>query len=90
MTSMPGAIRRCIHILWPGKASEKTPREVVPSSLCEIPQNASRKRKEEEVHNFIMWALFFRTSFVRCNSWNYDIFFVCVNNNAFESRLNFT
>jgi hypothetical protein len=32
------------HILRPGKASEKTPKEVIPPSLCEISQNASRKK----------------------------------------------
>jgi hypothetical protein len=25
-----GAVRRCIHIVWPGKASEKTPRGFIP------------------------------------------------------------
>jgi hypothetical protein len=32
------------HILRPGKASEKTPKGVIPPSLCEISQNASRKK----------------------------------------------
>jgi hypothetical protein len=32
------------HILRPGKASEKTPKRVIPPSLCEISQNASRKK----------------------------------------------
>jgi hypothetical protein len=31
------------HILRPGKASEKTLKGVIPPSLCEILQNASRK-----------------------------------------------
>jgi hypothetical protein len=31
------------HILRPGKALEKTPKGVIPPSLCEISQNASRK-----------------------------------------------
>jgi hypothetical protein len=31
--------------LRPGKASEKTPKGVIPPSLCEISQNASRKKK---------------------------------------------
>jgi hypothetical protein len=31
------------HILRPGKASEKRPNGVIPPSLCEISQNASRK-----------------------------------------------
>jgi hypothetical protein len=31
------------RILRPGKASEKTPKGVIPPSLCEILQNASRK-----------------------------------------------
>jgi hypothetical protein len=35
------------HILRPGKASEKTPKGVIPPSLCEISQNASRKKKKE-------------------------------------------
>jgi hypothetical protein len=33
------------HILRPGKASEKTPKGVIPPSLCEISQNALRKKK---------------------------------------------
>jgi hypothetical protein len=33
------------HILRPGKASEKTPKGVIPPSLCEILQNASRKKR---------------------------------------------
>jgi hypothetical protein len=33
------------HILRPGKASEKTPKGVIPPSLCEISQNASREAK---------------------------------------------
>jgi hypothetical protein len=33
------------HILRPGKASEKTQKGVIPPSLCEISQNASRKNK---------------------------------------------
>jgi hypothetical protein len=30
------------HILRPGKASEKTPKELIPPSLSEISQNATR------------------------------------------------
>jgi hypothetical protein len=30
MTSIPGAVKRCTRILWPGKALEKTPRGVIP------------------------------------------------------------
>jgi hypothetical protein len=33
------------HILRPGKASEKTPKGVIPPSLCEILQNPSREKK---------------------------------------------
>jgi hypothetical protein len=43
------------HILRPGKASEKTPKGVIPPSLCEISQNASRKTNKKtlgEIHNF--------------------------------------
>jgi hypothetical protein len=36
---------KVIHILRPGKASEKTPKGVIPPSLCEISQNASREKK---------------------------------------------
>jgi hypothetical protein len=36
------------HILRPGKASEKTPKGVIPPSMCEISQNASRKKKDQE------------------------------------------
>jgi hypothetical protein len=32
------------HILRPGKASEKTPKGIIPPSLCEISQDASRKK----------------------------------------------
>jgi hypothetical protein len=32
------------QILRPGKASEKTPKGVIPPNLCEISQNASRKK----------------------------------------------
>jgi hypothetical protein len=32
------------HILRPGKASEKTPKGVIPPSLCEISHNTSRKK----------------------------------------------
>jgi hypothetical protein len=35
---------KVIHILKPGKASEKTPKGGIPPSLCEISQNASRKK----------------------------------------------
>jgi hypothetical protein len=40
------------HILRPGKASEKTPKGVIPPSLCEISQNASRKKNEEDSQTF--------------------------------------
>jgi hypothetical protein len=40
-----GAQAKVTHILRPGKASEKTPKGVIPPSLCEISQNASRKKK---------------------------------------------
>jgi hypothetical protein len=33
------------HILRPGKAPEKTPKGVIPPTLCEISQNASRKKR---------------------------------------------
>jgi hypothetical protein len=33
------------HILRPGKVSKKTPKGVIPPSLCEISQNASWKKK---------------------------------------------
>jgi hypothetical protein len=36
------------HILRPGKASEKTPKGVIPPSLREISQNASREKKAEQ------------------------------------------
>jgi hypothetical protein len=36
------------HILRPGKASEKTPKRVIPPSLCKILQNASRKKKSQD------------------------------------------
>jgi hypothetical protein len=34
------------HILRPWKASEKTPKGFIPPSLCEISQNASRKKRQ--------------------------------------------
>jgi hypothetical protein len=37
------------HILRPGKASEKTPKGVIPPSLCEISQKASRKKNEKKL-----------------------------------------
>jgi hypothetical protein len=37
------------YILRPGKALEKTPKGVIPPSLCEISQNASRKKKRDIV-----------------------------------------
>jgi hypothetical protein len=36
------------HILRPGKASEKTPKGVIPPRLCEISQNTSRKKKKKK------------------------------------------
>jgi hypothetical protein len=36
------------HILRPGKASEKTPKGVIPPSLYEISQNASKKKRDRE------------------------------------------
>jgi hypothetical protein len=41
MISMPGAVRRCIRFLWPVKASDKTPRGVIPPvcvKYCRTPQ----------------------------------------------------
>jgi hypothetical protein len=37
------------HILRPGKASEKTQKGVIQPSLCEISQNAIRKKKKKVV-----------------------------------------
>jgi hypothetical protein len=34
MTSVPGAVRRCTRLLWPGKALEKTQRGVVIPPVC--------------------------------------------------------
>jgi hypothetical protein len=39
------ALAKVTYILRPGKASEKTPKGVIPPSLCEISQNASRKKR---------------------------------------------
>jgi hypothetical protein len=44
----PVAQAKVTHILRPGKASEKTPKGVIPPSLCEISQNASRKKKNKK------------------------------------------
>jgi hypothetical protein len=41
---MAVAQAKVTHILRPGKASEKTPKGVIPPSLCEISQNVSRKK----------------------------------------------
>jgi hypothetical protein len=38
------------HILRSGKASEKTPKGVIPPSLCEILQNALRKKNITSRH----------------------------------------
>jgi hypothetical protein len=43
---MAVAQAKVTHILRPGKASEKTPKGVIPPSLCEISQNASRREKK--------------------------------------------
>jgi hypothetical protein len=43
------------HILRPGKASEKTPKGVIPPTLCEISQNASRKKMVTESKARNMW-----------------------------------
>jgi hypothetical protein len=39
-----GVTRKCTYILRPVKALEKTPREVISTSFCEISQNASWKK----------------------------------------------
>jgi hypothetical protein len=44
------------YIWRPGKASEKTPTGVIPPSLCEISQNASRKKILPHIP---LWALVF-------------------------------
>jgi hypothetical protein len=46
------------HILRPGKASEKTPKGVIPPSLCEISQNASRKKKHIQTARCLFGCLF--------------------------------
>jgi hypothetical protein len=48
------------YILRPGKASEKTPKRVIPPSLCEISQNASKK-SSTLLHRFLLYStvLFF-------------------------------
>jgi hypothetical protein len=46
------------HILRPGKASEKTPKGVIPPSLCEISQNASRKKKVLKLRIDFLFATF--------------------------------
>jgi hypothetical protein len=42
------------HILKPGKASEKTPKGVIPPGLCEISQNVSRKKKGADNQLFLV------------------------------------
>jgi hypothetical protein len=46
------AQEKVTHISRPGKASEKTPKGVIPPSLCEILQNASRKKNAYFVTSF--------------------------------------
>jgi hypothetical protein len=41
MTSMPGAVRRCTSILWTGKASERTPLEVLEDRCYMLPEMRS-------------------------------------------------
>jgi hypothetical protein len=41
MTSTRDALRMCARILWPGKASKKILRKVIPPCFCEKSQNAS-------------------------------------------------
>jgi hypothetical protein len=58
MTSRLGAGGRCTHILWPEKASEQTPRGVIPPSLVEIAQNASWKVFLQRKSDFAVYPLF--------------------------------
>jgi hypothetical protein len=44
------------HILRPGKASEKTPKGVIPPSLCEISQNASWKKMGCWFSRVLVWT----------------------------------
>jgi hypothetical protein len=44
VTKFAVAQAKVTHILRPGKASEKTPKGVIPPSLCEISHTASRKK----------------------------------------------
>jgi hypothetical protein len=44
------------HILRTGKALEKTPKGVIPPSLCEISQNASRKKEMKRVNHKTNWV----------------------------------
>jgi hypothetical protein len=46
--STPGAVRRCTRILWPGKASEKTPRGVIPP-VCV--KNIAKRLKKKDWRN---------------------------------------
>jgi hypothetical protein len=61
------------HILRHGKASEKTPRGVIPPSLCEISQNASRKRKKVNenalpVHTSAVYGMSMQHAPRKCHS----------------------
>jgi hypothetical protein len=44
MTCMLGAPGRCNHILWPGKASEKRQREVIPPVCVKYRRTPIRKK----------------------------------------------
>jgi hypothetical protein len=46
------------HILRPGKVSEKTLKGVIPPSLCEIWQNASREKKKSYCNIMILIITF--------------------------------
>jgi hypothetical protein len=59
------------HILRPGKASGKTPKGVIPTSLCEISQNASRKKTRLTQRHWTLAGMPLRQRV--CRTWKFHL-----------------
>jgi hypothetical protein len=53
ITSMLVAFRRCTRILWPGKASEKTPKGVIPPLCVKYRRTPEEKTSQSEFLQFL-------------------------------------
>jgi hypothetical protein len=49
MPSMPDAVRRCTHILRTGKASEKTPRGIIPPVWVKYRRKKKGKKEKKDL-----------------------------------------